>query len=82
MSDLEADIPLVKSYVARFAAYAVSENIISLLDLAEPMEQGTFYPLFLICLQQMLKLRDSEWLVNIFNESKMDLQIMLPGQGF
>ena len=79
MSDLEADVPLVKSYVARFAAYAVAENIITLLDLSEPMEQGTFYPLFLICLQQMLKLRDNEWLVNVFNESKMDLQMMLPG---
>lgn len=78
MSELETDVPLVKSYVARYAAEAVAENIITLLDLSEPMEQGTYYPLFLICLQQMLKLRDNKWLVNIFNESKMDLQMMLP----
>ena len=80
MSDLEADVPLVKSHVARFAAYGVTENIVSLLDLSEPMEQGSFYPLFLLCLQQMLKLRDSKWLVNVFNESKMNLQMMLPGK--
>lgn len=79
MSDLETDVPLIKTYVAGFAAYAVCENIVTLQELAEPMENGTYYPLFLICLQQMLKFRDNDWLVNVFNESKMDLQNMLPG---
>lgn len=78
MSDLETDVPLIKTYVSRFAALAVADNVITLTDLAEPMEQGTFYPLFLICLQQMLKVKDKDWLVNVFNESKMDLQNMLP----
>ena len=80
MCDLETDVPLIKTYVALFGAHAVTDNIISLLELTEPMEQGAFYPLFLICLQQMLKLRDRQWLVNVFNESKMDLQNMLPGR--
>ncbi|KAL4224789.1 Eukaryotic translation initiation factor 4 gamma 2 [Mactra antiquata] len=78
MSDLETDVPLIKTYVARFGAYAVIESIVSLQELADPMEQGTYYPLFMLCLQQMLKLRDKDWVVNVFNESKMDLQCMLP----
>lgn len=78
MGDLETDVPLIKTYVARFAAMAVTESVVSLQELAEPMEQGTYYPLFLLCLQQMLKVKDKDWVVNVFNESKMDLQNMLP----
>lgn len=79
MSDLETDVPLIKTYVAGCAAYAVCESIVTLQELAEPMENGTYYPLFLISLQQILKFKDKDWLVNVFNESKMDLQNMLPG---
>ena len=80
MSGMETDVPLIKTYVARFGAYAVTESIVTLQELAEPMEQGTYYPLFLLCLQQMLKQKDKDWVVNVFNESKMDLQNMLPGK--
>jgi len=79
MSAREADVPLIKTYVAGFAAHAVCESVVTLQELSEPMENGTYYPLFLICLQQMLKFQDKDWLVNVFNESKMDLQTMLPG---
>lgn len=78
MGDLETDVPLIKTYVARFAACAVTESVVTLQELAELMEQGMYYPLFLLCLQQMLKLKDKDWVVNVFNESKMDLQKMLP----
>lgn len=78
MGDLEASVPLAKSHVARVAAEAVSAEIVSLSELAEPLEAGVRYPLFLLCLQQIHKVRDKEWLVNIFNESKMDLLKMLP----
>ena len=79
LSDLEVEAPLIKTYVAGYAACAVTESIVSLQELATPMEQGAYYPLFLICLQQMVSLKDREWLVNMFNESKLDLQNMLPG---
>jgi translation initiation factor 4G len=78
MEALTNDIPLVKSHVARFAADAVINNIVTLVELAAPMENGAHYPLFLLCLQQLKKLKDEEWLTKLFNESKMDLQKMLP----
>ena len=53
MEALTNDIPLVKSHVARFSADAVINNIVSLNELAAPMEGGTHYPLFLLCLQQV-----------------------------
>ncbi|XP_013394414.1 eukaryotic translation initiation factor 4 gamma 2 [Lingula anatina] len=78
MPALEDDIPLIRSYVSKFAACAVAEGVISLADLAAPMENGSHYPLFMLCLQQIHKLQDEDWLVNVFNESKIDLQNMLP----
>ena len=53
MEALTNDIPLVKSHVARFAANAVINNIVTLIELAAPMENGAHYPLFLLCLQQV-----------------------------
>jgi len=78
MKDLEVEVPLVKSYIAKYAAQAVGTEIITLSELAEPMSHGTHYPLFLLCLQQLHKVRDKNWLVSIFNKSKINLQDMLP----
>ncbi|KAL5007496.1 hypothetical protein ScPMuIL_016302 [Solemya velum] len=78
IADLETEVPRIKSFIAQFAAHAVGENIISLSQLAQPLENGTHYPLFLLCLQQMHKLKGKDWLVSIFNDSKLNLQRMLP----
>ena len=80
LSGLECDIPLVKSYIAKFAAQAVSLDVVSLVELSEPLEGGRHYPLFLLCLQQLHKARDRKWLVTAFNDSKIDLLTMLPGR--
>lgn len=80
MKSLEADVPLVKSYVSRFAACAVTGGVISLSQLAGPLHNGRHYPLFLLCLQQVHKMKDREWLVKAFNDSRLDLQKMLPGK--
>ncbi|XP_077994662.1 eukaryotic translation initiation factor 4 gamma 2-like [Glandiceps talaboti] len=78
LSDLENTVALVKSYIATFAAQAVIDDVITLVDLADPMKNGSFYPLFLLILQRMHKLKDKEWLVSVFNNSKINMQGMLP----
>ncbi|XP_041366802.1 eukaryotic translation initiation factor 4 gamma 2-like [Gigantopelta aegis] len=78
MPDLEEDVPLVRSHVALFAAGAVSEAIISLGELAQPMENGTHHPLFLLTLQHLHTVRDKQWLLTVFNDSKVNLKNMLP----
>ncbi|KAM9301541.1 eukaryotic translation initiation factor 4 gamma 2 isoform 2-T2 [Gastrophryne carolinensis] len=75
---LEVDIPLVKSYLAQFAARALIDELASLSELAQPLENGTHFPLFLLCLQQMAKLKDKEWLTELFQQSKVNMQKMLP----
>lgn len=78
LSSLEAEVPLVRSTVARMAAMAVASGVASLQQLAGPLKGGAHYPLFLLCLQQLHKVRDPEWLQQTFNNSKIDLQSMLP----
>ncbi|XP_052066072.1 eukaryotic translation initiation factor 4 gamma 2-like [Mytilus californianus] len=78
MSAMEAEIPLIKTYLAKFAAMGVTEGVITLAELADPMENGAYYPLFLLCLQQIHKIKDKKWLVASFNNSKINLQKMLP----
>lgn len=75
---LEQNIPLAKSYLAKFAANAVASDIAGLADLATPLNGGIQYPLFLLCLQQLVKIKDRDWLAKNFNESKINLQNLLP----
>ncbi|MEE6498800.1 hypothetical protein FKM82_003235 [Ascaphus truei] len=77
-SKLEVDIPLVKSYLAQFAARAIIAELVSISELAQPLENGTHFPLFLLCLQQLAKLKDREWLTELFQQSKVNMQKMLP----
>uniref|UniRef100_A0A671PYI1 Eukaryotic translation initiation factor 4 gamma 2 n=1 Tax=Sinocyclocheilus anshuiensis TaxID=1608454 RepID=A0A671PYI1_9TELE len=75
---IELDIPLVKSYLAQFAAQAIIAELVSMAELAHPLENGTHFPLFLLCLQQMTKTKDREWLTDLFQQSKVNMQKMLP----
>uniref|UniRef100_A0AAY5KYE8 Eukaryotic translation initiation factor 4 gamma 2 n=1 Tax=Esox lucius TaxID=8010 RepID=A0AAY5KYE8_ESOLU len=75
---IEVDVPLVKSYLAQFAARAVISELVSVAELAHPLENGTHFPLFLLCLQQTAKLKDKEWLTDLFQQSKVNMQKMLP----
>nr|XP_061819394.1 eukaryotic translation initiation factor 4 gamma 2-like [Nerophis lumbriciformis] len=75
---IEEEIPLVKSYLAQFAARAVVADLISITDLAHQLENGAYFPLFLLCLQQMAKLKDREWLIDLFQKSTVNMQKMLP----
>ena len=62
LPDLEAETPLIKSQIASLGGRAVTDEIVQLVDLAELMENGVCYPLFLLCLQKMAKEKDKEWL--------------------
>ncbi|XP_029000162.1 eukaryotic translation initiation factor 4 gamma 2a [Betta splendens] len=75
---IEEEVPLVKSYLAQFAARAIVADLISIADLAHQLENGAHFPLFLLCMQQLVKLRDREWLSDLFQQSKVNMQKMLP----
>lgn len=79
LEELELEVPLVKSNSAKVLAQALVHNLISVADVAQPLKNGTHYPLFLLCLQHTHKLKDKDWLAQAFTDSKVELQHMLPG---
>lgn len=78
LPELEVETPLIKSQIASLGAKAVTDEILTLAELAELMENGVCYPLFLLCLQKIAKEKDKEWLLKRFTESKVNMQKMLP----
>lgn len=78
LSELETEVPRVKSYVAGFAARGIASDLMTLSQVAEPLESGAHYPLFLLCLQQLHKSQGRNWLHSVFNLSKINLLSMLP----
>jgi len=78
MGDLEADIPRIKSYIASYAARAITAGITNLAEVAEPMEGGQYYPLLLLVLQHLSKTMDKIELTKMFDDSKINLLNTLP----
>lgn len=78
MGDLEAVIPRIKSYIANYAARAVSAGITTLAEVAEPTEGGNHYPFLLLVLQHLSKTTDKVELTKIFDDSKINLLNTLP----
>jgi len=78
MPELEVDIPRVKSHVAGFVARAITDDVITFKEAAEPLDEGQHYPLFLLCLQHLHKTKGQVWLNETFTDSKINLMNALP----
>ncbi|KAG7252513.1 hypothetical protein CRUP_019214, partial [Coryphaenoides rupestris] len=76
--NLEDQIPKVKSYLAQFCARAIISDLVTIGELAAPLENGNHFPLFLLCLQQVAKRKDPDWLTDLFLQSKVNMNKMLP----
>lgn len=81
LPDIEKDVPRAKSFLASLAARAVMDELTVLADLAQPLEGGHQYPLFLLTLQQLHKTLGNDnkaVLIKLFNDSKVQLMNTLP----
>lgn len=78
LDDLVTDVPRVKSHMAGILGYLVGSGTLALADVAEPLEGGQHFPLFLLTLQTLHKLHGKMKLTQIFNDSKVNLLNLLP----
>ncbi|XP_046748420.1 eukaryotic translation initiation factor 4 gamma 2 isoform X1 [Diprion similis] len=78
MDERESTIPCVASHVASITAKTIVDNLMQLTDLASVTENGQHHPLFLLTLQQLHKTQGKARLMQIFNESKVNLMSQLP----
>lgn len=78
IADKESGVPCIASHVAQLTARAITDGMLQLSDLASVTENGQNYPLFLLTLQQLHKTQGKIALLQIFNESKVNLISQLP----
>ncbi|KAG1714650.1 Eukaryotic translation initiation factor 4 gamma 2 [Nymphon striatum] len=78
MVDLEGEIPRIKSHVAGIGMRSIAAEVCSLEDICELLDNGAYYPLFLLSLQQLHKFKGKEWLVETFDRCKINLLNLMP----
>ncbi|XP_063608072.1 eukaryotic translation initiation factor 4 gamma 2-like [Penaeus indicus] len=78
LDDLVNDVPRVKSHMAGILGHLIASGTLPLADVAEPLEGGQHFPLFLLILQTLHKLLGKSNLTQTFNESKVNLLNLLP----
>lgn len=71
LDDLVNDVPRVKSHMAGILGHLIASGTLPLADVAEPLEGGQHFPLFLLILQTLHKLLGKSNLTQTFNESKV-----------
>lgn len=69
----------VKQQVAQIISMAITQEVLNLTDVSSLTENGNHYPLLLLCLKELEALKEQEWLVKVFTDSKVDLLSTLPG---
>ncbi|XP_058788831.1 LOW QUALITY PROTEIN: eukaryotic translation initiation factor 4 gamma 2 [Phymastichus coffea] len=78
IAEKESAVPCIASHTAQLTARAIIDGMMQLADLAAVTENGQHYPLFLLTLQQLHKIQDKQTLMEIFNDSKVNLISQLP----
>jgi len=78
MNEREKTIPKVTTHVASLLSRAMSKKICKLTDIANYTDNGQHYPLLLLVFQQLHKNIGEDALVEMFNNSKINLMSNLP----
>ncbi|KAA0201380.1 hypothetical protein HAZT_HAZT011741 [Hyalella azteca] len=81
LSEVEAglsDCPRGKGQLAEVLAQLVLLNTFTLAELADPMQAGEHFPLYLLVLQHLHKLAGKPKLTQLFNDSKVNLLNLVP----
>ncbi|CAO1427783.1 unnamed protein product [Diamesa serratosioi] len=78
MSEREKTIPKVTTLVASLLSRAINMKICKLSDVANFANNGQYYPLLLLVLQQQHKSIGKDKLIEVFNVSKINLMNTLP----
>lgn len=74
----DSPVPRITTLVASLLSRSVIVKLCKLADVANYTENGAHYPLFLLVLQQLHKTLGKQALLDIFNESKVNLMSSLP----
>ncbi|XP_076801566.1 eukaryotic translation initiation factor 4 gamma 2-like [Clavelina lepadiformis] len=78
LGDLESELPRIKSVMASLLARVVVHDLLTLKEVAMRLEGGYLFPLFLLMLQQMMRIKNKDFLLSLFTESNIKMMTMMP----
>lgn len=78
LEERENEVNNITSAISVLLSNAISEQLMSLADIAGLLDNGTRYPLFLLILQNLHKLKGKTDLTELFNNNKINLLTHLP----
>lgn len=80
ISKKETELAGIKSSAASLVALLLDKNLVNLREVADSLTGGFLFPLFLLILKQLSKLKDEEELKKVFKDSDVVMEKMLPGE--
>lgn len=78
INEKEKTIPKITTHIATLLSQSIMIKLCKLNDIAKITENGQYYPLFLLLLQQLHRLMGKQQLQDMFNASKINLMLNLP----
>ena len=78
-SELEASVPRIKTSTGYVVANLVIQDVVDIKLVAEYLKEGRLFPLFFLVLQQCVKIKNKEWLMEKFERSGIKMKLMMPG---
>lgn len=76
LTELEVNVPLIKTHLAEVISRSVAAEIITLKDAYELVRN--YHPMFLLCLQHLKTIQGESWLVQTVEMFKINLMSALP----
>ena len=68
------------SLVPSLLAYCVINDVISLANLSVLFEDGAYFPVFFVILQDTYRIGGKDWLMEAYKKSNVDVKTLLPGE--
>lgn len=78
LDERENELPKATAAVSVLFCHAITEHLTTLSEVASLTDNGTHYPLFWLILQQIHQKKGRSELVDLYNESKVNLMAQLP----
>uniref|UniRef100_H2Z554 W2 domain-containing protein n=1 Tax=Ciona savignyi TaxID=51511 RepID=H2Z554_CIOSA len=78
LGKMESSVPRVKSTTSSLLARFILNDLATLKGVSEMLKAGYHFPMFLLILQQLIKIKDKIWLLDAFKQSKVDLLMLMP----
>lgn len=78
LKSIDCDKDIETSLLPSLIAHCVINDVISLADLSNLFEHGSYFPAFFVTLQDIYRIKGKEWLFDVYRKSNIEIKTLLP----